>query len=70
MVRDQHNGLTAYGVGANMTSKAHRAMTCACMTDGERYNGSQNVLPENYFKTLAVGDYLNSTSINPLIWQR
>ena len=65
-----HNGLTAHGAGANMTNKARRAMTCAYMPEGEVYNGSQNVLPEDYVKTLAVGDYLNNNLINPLIWQR
>ncbi len=65
-----HNGLTAHGAGANMTNKPRRAMTCAYMPDGEVFNGAQNVLPDDYVKTLTVGDLLNDNSINPLIWQR
>ncbi len=62
-----HNGLTAHGAGANMTNRARRAMTCAYMPDGAAFNGTQNVLPHEYFETLAIGDLLNSDAVNPLI---
>ncbi len=65
-----HSGLTAHGAGANMTNKPRRAMTCAYMPDGEIFNGAQNVLPEDYVKTLTVGDALNNNAVNPLIWHR
>lgn len=64
-----HNGLIAHGAGANMTNKPRRAMTCAFMPDGAVFNGQRNVLPEDYFNSLKVGDPLNSDIINPLIWK-
>jgi hypothetical protein len=63
-----HNGLTAHGAGANMTNRPRRAMTCAYMPDGSRFNGVQNVLPTDYFTSLKVGDLLNDDVINPKIW--
>ncbi len=65
-----HSGLTAHGAGANMTNKPRRAMTCAYMPDGATFNGKQNMLPDDYFKSLRVGDVLNDPAINPLIWSR
>jgi ectoine hydroxylase-related dioxygenase (phytanoyl-CoA dioxygenase family) len=63
-----HNGLTAHGAGANMTNKPRRAMTCAYMPDGSTFNGTRNILPDDYFNSLTVGDVLNDDSINPLLW--
>ncbi len=63
-----HNGLIAHGAGANMTAYPRRAMTCAYMPDGSTFNGQQNVLPDDYFQTLKVGDLLNDDRINRLIW--
>lgn len=65
-----HNGLTAHGAGANMTNRPRRAMTCAYMPDGSTFNGTQNVLPADYFSSLQVGDRLDSNEINPLIWSK
>ncbi len=63
-----HNGLIAHGAGANMTARPRRAMTCAYMPDGSTFNGTQNVLPDDYFNTLKDGDVLNNDRINRLIW--
>lgn len=63
-----HNGLTIHGANANMTSGFRRAMTCAYMPDGNTYNGEPNILPENYLRTLKVGDLLNNNDQNPLIY--
>ena len=63
-----HNGLTIHGAGANMTNGYRRAMTCAFMPDGNIYNGQPNVLPEEYAKTLKVGDTLSNNTQNPLIY--
>ena len=63
-----HNGLCIHGAGANMTTVQRRAMTCAFMPDGSKFNGKANVLPEYYLNTLAVGDLLNSDLQNPLIF--
>lgn len=65
-----HNGLTAHGAGANMTNKPRRAMTCAFMPDGAVFNGQRNILPEDYFRSLKVGDPLDDNAINPLIWHK
>ncbi len=65
-----HSGMVAHGAGANMTNKPRRAMTCGYMPDGSVFNGKKNVLPNDYFRSLKVGDPLNNDEINPLIWSR
>jgi phytanoyl-CoA hydroxylase len=65
-----HNGLVAHGAGANMTNRPRRAMTCGFMPDGSTFNGTRNILPEEYFKTLKPGDVLNDEKQNPLIWKK
>jgi len=65
-----HNGLTAHGAGVNTTTARRIAMTCAYMPDGSTFNGQQNVLPERYFRGLAVGDVLADDSRNPLVFRR
>lgn len=62
-----HNGLTAHAAGVNMTNKARRAYTCSYMPDGATFNGTKDVLPMDYFKSLQVGDVLNNQSVNPLV---
>ncbi len=64
-----HNGLVAHGAGANMTNGPRRAMTCAYMPDGATFNGVRNILPEEYFNSLKVGDLLNDDIVNPLIYK-
>jgi len=65
-----HNGLTIHGANANMTGGFRRAMTCAYMPDGNVFNGTANILPDDYLKTLKVGDLLNNDAQNPLIYHR
>jgi phytanoyl-CoA hydroxylase len=65
-----HNGLTAHGAGANMTRHPRRAMTCGYMPDGSVFNGTQNILPKEYFQSLKIGDVLDDPVQNPLIWHR
>lgn len=65
-----HNGLTAHGAGANMTNRPRRAMTCAYMPDGSTFNGQRNVLPEEYFHSLQIGDALNDDKVVPSIYMR
>jgi ectoine hydroxylase-related dioxygenase (phytanoyl-CoA dioxygenase family) len=65
-----HNGLTAHAAGANFTTRSRRAMTCAYMPDGSTFNGKRNILPEEYFNTLKVGDILDNDRQNPLIWHK
>jgi ectoine hydroxylase-related dioxygenase (phytanoyl-CoA dioxygenase family) len=64
-----HNGLLAHGAGANMTRGRRIAMTCAYMPDGSVFNGRQNVLPDDYFQSLAVGDVLENDDCNPLVFR-
>ncbi len=65
-----HNGLTAHGAGANMTRYPRRAMTCAYMPDGSTFNGQKNVLRDDYFQSLKVGDVLDDPRQVPLIFKR
>lgn len=65
-----HNGLNIHAAGVNMTPHTRNAMTCAFMPDGSTFNGKQNVLPDDYFKTLKIGDVLNNESQNPLIYHK
>ncbi len=64
-----HNGLTAHGAGANMTRGRRIAMTCAYMPQGSTFNGTTNVLPPSYLKTLKVGDMLDNEAVNPWVAQ-
>jgi phytanoyl-CoA hydroxylase len=64
-----HNGLTAHAAGANMTSAARDAMTCAYMPTDVRYNGRRDdyVLPEDYAARLSVGDPLDDSYLFPVL---
>jgi ectoine hydroxylase-related dioxygenase (phytanoyl-CoA dioxygenase family) len=62
-----HNGLTIHGAGANMTPGWRRAMTCAYMPIGSRFNGQRNVLPEAYYQSLRIGDLLDRDDQNPWV---
>jgi ectoine hydroxylase-related dioxygenase (phytanoyl-CoA dioxygenase family) len=64
-----HNGLTIHGAGANMTNGFRRAMTCAYMPDGALFNGIQNILSDEQFAKLKIGDLLNDDAQNPLIFK-
>lgn len=63
-----HNGLTIHGAGPNMTNGFRRAMTCAYMPDGNVFNGQPNILPPDYLSSLKVGDLLNNSDQNPIIY--
>lgn len=65
-----HNGLIAHGAGANMTPKPRRAMTCAYMPDGSTFNGQQNVLRDDYFRSLKLKDAIDDPAQVPLLWKR
>ena len=66
-----HNGLVAHGAGANMTPRPRRAMTCAFMPDGARYNGRpHDMLAPEYVASLHVGDVFDDDRIFPLVWSR
>ena len=63
-----HNGLIAHGAGANMTRGRRIAMTCGYMPEGSTFNGARNILPEDYFESLKVGDVLENDEQNPLLY--
>jgi phytanoyl-CoA hydroxylase len=65
-----HNGLTIHGANANMTPTSRRAMTCAYMPDGNIYNGTENILPQQYLKGIRLGDALDNNEQNPLIYKQ
>ncbi|MBC8165083.1 MAG: phytanoyl-CoA dioxygenase family protein [Bryobacteraceae bacterium] len=65
-----HNGLTAHGAGANMTRGRRIAMTCAYMPEGSTFNGQQNILSDDYFHSLKVGDVLENDDWNPRLTAR
>lgn len=61
------DGMIAHGAGPNMTLGYRRAMTCAYMPRGARFNGKRNVLSETYFSSLKIGDVLDDERELPLI---
>lgn len=63
-----HNGLTIHGAGANMTNGFRRAMTCAYMPDGAKFNGIKNILTDEQVRKLTIGALLNDEMQNPLIY--
>jgi len=63
-----HNGLTAHAAGANMTRWPRRAMTCAYMPEGSKFNGQRNVLPPAYCEELEVGDALDRDEHLPRVF--
>jgi phytanoyl-CoA hydroxylase len=63
-----HNGLTIHGAGANMTNGFRRAMTCAYMPDGAKFNGIKNILTDEQVSKLNIGDELNDEAQTPLIY--
>ncbi len=65
-----HNGPTAHGAGPNMTPRPRRAMTCAYMPQGAKFNGQQNILPKEFIDSLKIGDPLVNEKLLPLIWSK
>jgi len=63
-----HNGLMAHAAGPNMTPYSRRAMTCAYMPEGSTFNGNQNILSQERFDSLAVGEVLDDEKQTPLLW--
>ena len=53
-----------------MTLGYRRAMTCAYMPKGARFNGKRNVLSGSYYHALDVGDVLDNEDELPLVFER
>ncbi len=62
------DGMVAHAAGCNMTSTYRRAMTCAYMPHGVRFNGKKNILSDDYVASLSVGDVLNNEEELPTIY--
>ncbi len=65
-----HNGLTAHAAGPNMTPYPRRAMTCAYMPNGAKFNGQQNILSDEQVARLDVGCVLDDEHQNPMVWSK
>ena len=65
-----HNGLCLHGAGGNMTPGLRSAMTCAYMPDGATFNGTKNILTDEDFAKLKIGDLLENDEQNPLIYHK
>ncbi len=65
-----HNALLAHGAGANMTPRFRRAMTAGFMPDGSTFNGIQNVLSDEIFKRLKIGDVIDDDTQSPLLYHQ
>ncbi len=65
-----HNGMCLHAAGVNMTPGTRKAMTCAFMPDGSTFNGNKNVLSDEQFAKLSIGDLMNDEHQNPLIYHR
>ena len=65
-----HNGLMAHAAGPNMTPRPRRAMTCAYMPDGATFNGIQNILSQEKFESMQIGDVHDDDEQTPLVWKR
>ncbi len=63
------DGMVAHGAGPNMTRGYRRAMTCAYMPKGARYNGKKNILSDAYRARLAIGDVLDNEAELPLLFE-
>jgi len=64
-----HNGLTAHSAHANMTPGYRRAMTCAFMPVGSRYNGLKNILSQEQMSKFVIGQELDDDEQNPVVWE-
>lgn len=64
-----HNGLIAHAAGSNRTDQPRRAYAVAFMPHDAAFNGIRDVMPNQYFKTLKVGDRLDNDALYPLIWK-
>ena len=65
-----HHGSLGHGAGPNMTPNWRRAMTFQFMPDGCTFNGRQNILTTEQWKSFSIGDKLNNEEINPIMYKK
>ena len=58
-----HHGSLGHGAGCNMTPNWRRAMTF-------QFNGRQNILTQEQYEKLAIGDVLDDETVNPMMYRR
>ena len=63
------DGMVAHAAGSNMTSSYRRAMTCAYMPHGVKFNGKENILSDEYMASLKIGDVLDNEAELPTIFK-
>eukprot|EP01084_Bolivina_argentea_P315311 546247_1 len=63
-----HNGLTVHAAGCNFTNKRRRAMTYAMFDHGATFNGQKNILTDEQFNNLTVGQVLDDCDLNPVLY--
>eukprot|EP00045_Choanoeca_perplexa_P001654 m.21075 g.21075 ORF g.21075 m.21075 type:complete len:134 (-) comp11094_c0_seq2:73-474(-) len=62
-----HNGRVMHAAGPNMTAHPRRAMTIQMMPTHCTFNGKQNILTNEEFQSLKIGDSMDDNARNPLL---
>jgi phytanoyl-CoA hydroxylase len=65
-----HNGLTLHAAGSNMTNRRRVAMTVAFMPGDATFDGNQNILTNDEFAAMTVGEPLDDDARWPLVYSR
>jgi phytanoyl-CoA hydroxylase len=63
-----HNGLSLHGAGSNMTNRSRIAMTVAFMPGDSTFDGNQNILTNEEYAAMTVGDPLDDDARWPLVY--
>lgn len=65
-----HHGWVAHGAGANITPSPRPALSITWLPQGATFNGVQNILPDEVYAGLRVGDPLEFDDLNPVVYRR
>ena len=65
-----HNGLTIHGAGCNFTNKTRRAITYGMFEDGATFNGKKNILTDEQFNAMKIGQKLDNNMANPVMYSK
>lgn len=57
--------MLVHAAGANMTLKRRRAMTVQMMPINSTFNGKRNILTDEEFQALKIGDSMDDEQRNP-----
>eukprot|EP01084_Bolivina_argentea_P036652 67785_1 len=64
------NGLIVHGAAPNFSNKRRRAMTLGMFPIGAVFNGKKNILTDEQFEKMKVGDPLNDMNQNPILYSK